>query len=243
MNPSPWTATSIPAQRELRLHASTIFWAQGMSRRGPHLALVALEPTARTRQTRAANHEKLLDRAIGKAQESESMTEQSRRPSGQHVTRRAALEPGNHAGRSVGMGGRGKRCQGTKPNRGAGTNPVSALTERLNPQMQHTREVALKILNPTPKELERGLRLHAESVVFDAYGFAPRAADRWGQTGRGHQCGSIGYRNQGSPRRNEHDPCATDPIEEAEFRDAWRASGVTCIFKTPGRKARIRCGS
>jgi len=52
---------------------------------------------------------------------------------------------------------------------------VAALTERLNPQVLEAREAALKVLKPSPRELERGLRLHAESVVFDTYGFSPRA--------------------------------------------------------------------
>src|SRR5688572_11036869 len=47
---------------------------------------------------------------------------------------------------------------------------------RLTPAMGQARETGLKALKPTARELERGLKLHAESVVFDAYGFAPRAA-------------------------------------------------------------------
>ena len=43
----------------------------------------------------------------------------------------------------------------------------------LNPPTQHAREVALSLLKPSAVELERGLELHAQSVVFDAYGFAP----------------------------------------------------------------------
>ena len=53
---------------------------------------------------------------------------------------------------------------------------VADLTDNLPPSIQQAREVALSILKPTAKELEHGLRLHAESVVFDAYGFSPRAA-------------------------------------------------------------------
>ena len=32
------------------------------------------------------------------------------------------------------------------------------------------------MLKPTPRQLEHGLHLHAESLVFESYGFAPRAA-------------------------------------------------------------------
>ena len=45
-----------------------------------------------------------------------------------------------------------------------------------NEQIRKARALALNILKPTPKQIERGLELHRESVVFDSYGFAPRCA-------------------------------------------------------------------
>ncbi|MGV2338763.1 MAG UNVERIFIED_CONTAM: hypothetical protein LVR18_33685 [Planctomycetaceae bacterium] len=62
---------------------------------------------------------------------------------------------------------------------GAASDPddvVREMTENLPPAMQQARNVALDLLKPSPAQLERGLRLHAESVVFDSYGFSPRAA-------------------------------------------------------------------
>ena len=47
---------------------------------------------------------------------------------------------------------------------------------KLTPAMQSARDAGLKALKPSAKELEHGLKLHAESIVFDAYGFAPRSA-------------------------------------------------------------------
>ena len=38
------------------------------------------------------------------------------------------------------------------------------------------KEIALNILKPSKKELERGLELHRDAVVIDCYGFMPRAA-------------------------------------------------------------------
>ncbi|MDA1230977.1 MAG: hypothetical protein O2856_09400 [Planctomycetota bacterium] len=46
---------------------------------------------------------------------------------------------------------------------GVADDPVTRMTQNLNPQIQHAREVALSILKPTAAELERGLRLHAGS--------------------------------------------------------------------------------
>ena len=45
-----------------------------------------------------------------------------------------------------------------------------------NEVIQGARQVALDILRPSKKDLEHGLELHADSLVFDIYGFAPRAA-------------------------------------------------------------------
>ena len=56
------------------------------------------------------------------------------------------------------------------------TGSTAHLTDRLNPKIQQAREAALAILKPTKLQLDRGLRLHSESLVFDAYGFSPRAA-------------------------------------------------------------------
>jgi membrane dipeptidase len=89
----------------------------------------------------------------------------------------------------------------------ASDDPIARLTQNLNPQIQQAREAALAVLKPTAAELERGLRLHAESLVFDSYGFSPRAAI---------------------------DGAAMAAV--IEDRDAWNASGVTCIFQNAGQE-------
>lgn len=43
-------------------------------------------------------------------------------------------------------------------------------------QIKSDFELAKNILKPTPKQLERGLELHKNSLVIDCYGFMPRAA-------------------------------------------------------------------
>src|SRR5690606_32108553 len=45
-----------------------------------------------------------------------------------------------------------------------------------NERIQNARQVALDILKPSASQLEHGLELHSASVVFDAYGFSPRAS-------------------------------------------------------------------
>jgi hypothetical protein len=45
-----------------------------------------------------------------------------------------------------------------------------------NPTIRQARRVALEILKPGATDLAHGLELHAGSLVFESYGFAPRAA-------------------------------------------------------------------
>ena len=48
--------------------------------------------------------------------------------------------------------------------------------EASNETIKLAREQALAVLQPTDRDLQHGLALHRDAVIFDAYGFAPRAA-------------------------------------------------------------------
>lgn len=113
---------------------------------------------------------------------------------------------------------------------------VSTLTEQLNPRIQQARVAALKILQPSERDLQHGLELHADSIVFDSYGFAPRAAidgdAMKALIEAGGSTAEIGdLREELSMTR-----CATNDAERSEFEAAWRASGVTCIFQNAGEE-------
>ncbi len=108
--------------------------------------------------------------------------------------------------------------------------------QRLNPKMQHAREVALSILKPNKRDLEHGLKLHAESLVFDAYGFSPRAAmdgDAYAEAVR-QRASAIEL--QDLREDMSMTGCVTDPLEHEEYRQAWDASGVTCVFQNAGEE-------
>jgi membrane dipeptidase len=113
---------------------------------------------------------------------------------------------------------------------------VADLTERLNPAIQHAREAALAVLKPTAKELEHGLRLHAESVVFDAYGFSPRAAVDGEALAAAVEAGASDIELADLREEMSMTRYVSDPIEGQEYRAAWRASGVTCIFQNAGEE-------
>jgi membrane dipeptidase len=117
------------------------------------------------------------------------------------------------------------------------SSQVTALTERLNPQVQHAREAALSVLRPSPKELERGLRLHAESLVFDAYAFSPRAAVDGAALAAEVEAGASDVELADLREEMSMTRYVTDPIEEQEYREAWRVSGVTCIFQNAGEES------
>lgn len=113
---------------------------------------------------------------------------------------------------------------------------AKALTQRLNPKITAARETALRILKPSPQELDRGLRLHAESIVFDSYGFSPRAAVDGDALAAAANHGASTIEMQDLREEMTMTRVATDPVEQQEYRDAWRASGVTCIFQNAGEE-------
>jgi membrane dipeptidase len=115
-------------------------------------------------------------------------------------------------------------------------DPVDHLTSNLNPQIQHARDVALAILKPTASELERGLRLHSESIVFDSYGFSPRAAINGEVLAAEIEAGASDQEVEDLQEDMTMTRYVTDAAEQQEYRDAWRASGVTCIFQNAGQE-------
>ncbi|WP_242631355.1 dipeptidase [Rubinisphaera italica] len=117
-----------------------------------------------------------------------------------------------------------------------GSNPEDLLSEKLTPTMQHAREVALSILKPTSKELERGLRLHAESIVFDSYGFSPRAAIDGDAIAQAIEAGASDEELKDLREEMTMTRYISDLSERREYLDAWRASGVTCVFQNAGEE-------
>jgi len=122
----------------------------------------------------------------------------------------------------------------------ASTTPNSAASQsagwKANPVIQRARRVALEILKPTQRQIQHGLALHAESLVFDSYGFSPRAAldGKAYRSAVGAHASDIELADMREEMMMTR--CVTDPGERAEFRQAWEASGVTCIFQNAGEE-------
>ncbi len=122
----------------------------------------------------------------------------------------------------------------------AGTENVassSAIGHREpDPKISRARDVALGLIKPTRKELEHGLRLHAESLVFDAYGFAPRAAIDGEAVRAAVEAGASDIEVQDLMEEMSMTHPVINPNKQADFEAAWKASGVTCIFQNAGEE-------
>jgi membrane dipeptidase len=87
-----------------------------------------------------------------------------------------------------------------------------------------------------PKDLEHGLELHADSLVFETYGFAPRAAVDGDAIRQAAEAGASAIELKDMREDMSMTRYATDPVERVEFMEAWEASGVTCIFQNAGEE-------
>jgi membrane dipeptidase len=106
----------------------------------------------------------------------------------------------------------------------------------INEKIEEARQVALQVLKPSKRDLEYGLALHKESIVFDAYGFAPRAAIDGDAMRRLVVEGASTIEIQDAREEMGMTRQVTDAVERAEFMQAWRSSGVTCIFQNAGEE-------
>ncbi|NKB68492.1 MAG: dipeptidase [Candidatus Latescibacteria bacterium] len=106
----------------------------------------------------------------------------------------------------------------------------------MNEAMQRARDTALRLLQPSGRDLQYGLDLHAESVVCDTYGFAPRAALDGQALSRAAEEGASAAELAAMREEMGMTRMATDPVERREFESAWKAAGVTCVFQNAGEE-------
>lgn len=108
---------------------------------------------------------------------------------------------------------------------------------QFNDAIDSAWQAGLAALKPSEKELERGLALHAESLVFDCYGFAPRCAVDGDAIAKAVTAGASHEEQQDLREDMSMTRCVVDAQERAEFELAWRAAGVTCIFQNAGEES------
>ena len=108
--------------------------------------------------------------------------------------------------------------------------------ESANPKIREARELSVALLKPSARDLSRGLALHAEALVVDAYGFAPRAAVDGVKFTQAVESGAPEAELSDLREEMSMTRWATDAAERAEFLDAMRCAGVTCIFQNAGEE-------
>jgi len=108
--------------------------------------------------------------------------------------------------------------------------------EAENEQIDKARQQALEVLKPSKRDLEHGLELHKNSIVFDAYGFAPRMAIDGDVMRELVLSGASAVELKDAREEIGMTRAVSNLAEREEFMQAWRASGVTCIFQNAGEE-------
>lgn len=118
----------------------------------------------------------------------------------------------------------------------ASDDPVRRLTEGLNPSIQKARDAALAVLQPSARDLQHGLELHADALVFDSYGFSPRSAVDGEAIKAAVLAGASDIELKDLREDMGMTRCLVSESEQREYLDAWRSSGVTCIYQNAGEE-------
>ncbi|MGC1274206.1 MAG: membrane dipeptidase [Planctomycetaceae bacterium] len=105
-----------------------------------------------------------------------------------------------------------------------------------NETIHEARQIALARLSPSNRDIQHGLELHAASVVFDSYGFAPRAALDGEAFRETMLAGASDDELNDLREEMGMTRAALDEIERREFLEAFQAAGVTCIFQNTGEE-------
>lgn len=106
-----------------------------------------------------------------------------------------------------------------------------------NPVVDEARATAIRLLKPSQSQLERAWELHFNSLVFESYGFAPRATIDGKAFQNAYEQGATPAMLKELREEMEMTRYATDPREREEFFDAFAAAGVTGVFQNCGEES------
>ena len=107
----------------------------------------------------------------------------------------------------------------------------------MNDTIEKGRKAALSILNPTQKELDRGLALHRDSVVVESYSLGLSAPVDGQIIAQAMEDGATERELHDLSEDHSMTRWAKVPELRAEFEEAWEASGVTCSFQNAGEES------
>lgn len=118
----------------------------------------------------------------------------------------------------------------------AAQNATAAERPSFNAAIDAAWQAGLQSLKPSSRELEHGLRLHADALVFDCYGFSPRCAVDVEKIAKAAAAGASDIELQDLQEDMGMTRCVVSAAERTEFQLAWQAAGVTCIFQNAGEE-------
>ncbi len=102
--------------------------------------------------------------------------------------------------------------------------------------IERDRLVALGLLDPSDRDLQHGMELHADALVVESYGFSPRCAPDGDAVASAIEAGASEAELQDITEDMRMTRCVTDAREREEFQEAWEASGVTCVLQNAGEE-------
>ena len=105
-----------------------------------------------------------------------------------------------------------------------------------NEKIKSAYDIALNILNPTKSQLEHGLELHKNSIVFDSYGFQPTSAVDGKAILAAINENASQIELQDLTEEMRMTRYVNNERERKEYENAWKASGVTCVFQNSGEE-------
>ena len=91
----------------------------------------------------------------------------------------------------------------------------------MNEKMQKARDMALSLLKPSQKDLDHGLELHRDSVVVDAYGFAPCSAVDGDAVRKAIEEGISDTELKDLTEEMQMTRHLVDKVAQQEFKEAW----------------------
>jgi membrane dipeptidase len=106
-----------------------------------------------------------------------------------------------------------------------------------NPVIATARDAGLAVLRPSQAELHKGLTLHHEALVFDFYGFAPRAALDVDRMTAAIEQGASPAELDDLSEELSMLGALHHAVERREFAEAFACSGVTALFQNAGEES------
>jgi len=106
----------------------------------------------------------------------------------------------------------------------------------MNDGAERARAIGLDVLQPSAKELQHGLELHEEALVFESYGFSPRAVVDGEAVSRLVEAGASD-RELGEAMEEMGLVRMTEDVHlRREYAEAFAYAGVDCVFQNAGEE-------